>query len=559
MANIMTAQIRRAGDFLGLMFLIAASISSLSAGLCHAAPGDLFVTAGARFPAQGEINSVFKFDQAAQRSTVISSRTVNPAPYAIVFDSAGNMYVSDTQDQAIYKYAPDGTKTTFTSSMTTPVALVFDHDGNLFSASVGDNAIYKYTPDGTRNTFASGLNKPQGLAFDKSGNLFESDNGTGTIFKFTSDGSSKTVFASGISMAEGLAFDKAGNLYVAQFNPALILKYGPDGSRSLFTAGQNSQSRLIGLAFDNTGNLFAADTAAGLISKVAPDGTLTIFASETQSPTHLAFQPPTGGVLNISTRMRVLSGDNALIAGFIITGTDPKKVLIRGLSPSLKDVGITLSDPHLELHQGGTTVATNDNWKTRPDGASQQAEIEATTIPPPNDLESALVATIPPGNYTAILAGKNGETGVGLVEVYDLTQGANSQLANISTRGFIDTGDNVMIGGFIVGGGGVGGSARVIVRAIGPSLGSSGIQGVLQDPTLELHNGSGTTVASNDNWKTRPDASSQQAEIEATTIPPASDLESALVQTLPPGNYTAVVRGKNNSTGVGLVEIYNLH
>jgi hypothetical protein len=147
---------------------------------------------------------------------------------------------------------------------------------------------------------------------------------------------------------------------------------------------------------------------------------------------------------------------------------------------------------------------------------------------------------------------------VGLVEVYDLAQAANSKLANISTRGFVDTGDNVMIGGLIVGGGNVGGSARVIVRAIGPSLSSSGIQGALQDPTLELHDGNGTTIASNDNWKTRLDGSSQQAEIEATTIPPTNDLESALVQTLAPGNYTAIVRGTGNTTGVGTVEVYNL-
>ena len=151
--------------------------------------------------------------------------------------------------------------------------------------------------------------------------------------------------------------------------------------------------------------------------------------------------------------MRVLTDDKVLIGGFIITGTDPKRVLIRGMGPSLNGVGVTLSDPTLELHQGSMTITTNDNWKTRPDGTSQQAEIEATTIPPTNDLESAILTTLSPGAYTAILAGKNGGTGVGLVEVYDLAQGANSKLANISTRGFVDTGDNVMIGGFIVGGG----------------------------------------------------------------------------------------------------------
>jgi hypothetical protein len=269
--------------------------------------------------------------------------------------------------------------------------------------------------------------------------------------------------------------------------------------------------------------------------------------------------PPTLRLLNISTRMRVLTGEQVLIAGFIITGTDPKTVIIRGIGPSLNGVGVTLSDPTLELHQGSTTVATNDNWKTRSDGTSQQAEIEATTIPPTNDLESAILMTLSPGAYTAILSGKNGGTGVGLVEVYDLAPAANSQLANISTRGFVDTGDNVMIGGLIVGGGSMGGNARVLVRAIGPSLSNSGVQGALQDPTLELHDGNGTTTATNDNWKINEQTQqSQEAEVRATMLPPSNDLESAIVTTLSPGPYTAIVRGKNHSTGIGLVEVYNL-
>jgi hypothetical protein len=263
--------------------------------------------------------------------------------------------------------------------------------------------------------------------------------------------------------------------------------------------------------------------------------------------------PPT--LLNISTRLRVLTDDKVLIGGFIITGTELKRVLIRAVGPSLNGAGVTLTDPTLELHQGNTTIATNDNWKVRPDATSQQADIEGTTIPPANDLESAILLTLSPGAYTAILAGKNGGTGVGLVEVYDLGQGANSQPANISTRGFVDTEDNVMIGGLIVGGGSGGGTARVIVRALGPSV---LVAGALGDPTLELRDGSGTLVSSNDNWKTRPDGSSQQAEIEATTIPPTNDLESALVQTLPAGNYTVIVQGKNGTTGVGLVEVYHL-
>jgi hypothetical protein len=173
-------------------------------------------------------------------------------------------------------------------------------------------------------------------------------------------------------------------------------------------------------------------------------------------------------------------------------------------------------------------------------------------------LESAIVITLNPGTYTAILADKNGAPGLGIVEVYDLAQQSNSKLANISTRGFVDTGDNVMIGGFIAGGGSVGGYAGELVRAIGPSLASVGVAGALQDTMLELYDGNGVLVASNDNWKIRPDGSSQENDIRATTIPPTDDRESAIVAPLAPGNYTAIVRGKNNSLGIAVVEAYNL-
>jgi hypothetical protein len=282
------------------------------------------------------------------------------------------------------------------------------------------------------------------------------------------------------------------------------------------------------------------------------DSTNTQVTYGPTSITAAALPAPSPLLLNISTRLRVLTGDNVLIGGFIVTGTDPKKVIVRGLGPSLTSQGVpgALSDPTLELHDGtGATLATNDNWKD-----TQQSEIEATTIPPTNDLESAIVATLPANNaaYTAILRGKNDTTGIGLVEVYDLDQAANSQLANISTRGFVDTGDNVMIGGFIIGPSNAF-SGKIVVRAIGPSLTNQGVANALQDPTLELHDGSGATIASNDNWK-----DTQQSDIEATTIPPTNDLESAIVATLTPGNYTAIVRGKNNTTGVALVEVYNL-
>ena len=284
----------------------------------------------------------------------------------------------------------------------------------------------------------------------------------------------------------------------------------------------------------------AGTSTAFTVTATDPDGNTSEFSA--------AF---TTKLLNISTRMRVLTDDNVLIGGFIVTGISPKKVIVRAIGPSLGGLGVqgALADPTLELNLPDGSVITNDDWK-----ATQQAEIEATTIPPTDDRESAMVQTLVPGNYTAIVRGKNLTTGVGLVEAYDLDQPADSRLANISTRGFIDTGDNVMIGGIIIGPPNLG-DATVLVRAIGPSLANANppVTGALQDPTLELHDVNGLLLTSNDDWK-----ESQQSEIEATTIPPTDDRESALIRTLAPGNYTAIVRGKADTTGVGLVEVYHL-
>jgi len=185
--------------------------------------------------------------------------------------------------------------------------------------------------------------------------------------------------------------------------------------------------------------------------------------------------------------------------------------------------------------------------------------VEASGVAPGNDLESAIAVTLDPGSYTAILSGKNGANGTGVVEVFDLAQAANSQLANISTRGFVDINNDAMIGGLIIGGQTPNGAATVLVRALGPSLTGAGIQDALLDPTLELHDGQGTTVATNDNWKINDQTQqSQESAIRSTTLPPPNNSEAAIVATLPQGAYTAVVRGKNNTTGVGLVEVYNL-
>ena len=233
-------------------------------------------------------------------------------------------------------------------------------------------------------------------------------------------------------------------------------------------------------------------------------------------------------------------------------------MIVRAVGPSLGAKGVpgALVDPVLELHDGtGAVIANNDNWQTTQIGgvitADQVADINASTVAPSDPNESAIVATLAAGNYTAVIRGAGGATGVGLAEVYDLDKTATSKLANISTRGLVQTGDNVMIGGFIVG---AGPASKVIVRAIGPSLGNAGVANALTDPVLELHDGTGATIATNDNWR-----SDDEANIQASKLAPPNDAEAAILATLPPGNYTAIVRGAGGTTGVALVEVYGLN
>jgi hypothetical protein len=225
-------------------------------------------------------------------------------------------------------------------------------------------------------------------------------------------------------------------------------------------------------------------------------------------------------------------------------------MVVRAIGPSLTAFGVAgaLTNPVLELHgPGGFATITNDDWRS-----SQQAEIQATGLAPGNNLESAIVATLPPGAYTAVVRGQGTGTGVGLVEAYDLESWADARLGNISTRGFVDAGENVMIGGLIAGpvSSAIG---QILVRAIGPSLSAFGVPNALQDPTLELHDGNGGLLASNNDW-----GDTQQTAIAATGLAPSNIKESAILSTLSPGGYTAVVSGAGNTTGVALVEVYKL-
>jgi hypothetical protein len=241
-----------------------------------------------------------------------------------------------------------------------------------------------------------------------------------------------------------------------------------------------------------------------------------------------------------------------MIGGFIVTGNVPKKVAIRGMGPALASFGITdfLADPFLELRSSsGALLQSNDNWRD-----SQQAEIQALGLAPTDNREAVIVTTLTPGSYTALLTGKGGTTGVGLVEIYDVNPGADSQLSNLSTRGFVQGGNNVLIAGFILGGNNTG-NDRIAIRGLGPSLSQFGLNPVLADPTLELHDSNGATLITNDDWMSDPVSA---ANLILFNLAPSNPKEAAIFTTLPPGTFTAILAGKNGGTGIGTVEVYNL-
>lgn len=284
----------------------------------------------------------------------------------------------------------------------------------------------------------------------------------------------------------------------------------------------------------------------------APTATATPTATAVATATATPTTTPAAQTVNLSTRMRVQTGENVGIGGFIITGSAPKHVLLRAIGPSLTQFGVpnALADPLLELHgPAGFTTITDDNWRDDP---LQAFQIEATGIAPTNDLESAIDASLNPGSYTAVVRGKSNASGVALIELYDLDQAALAKLSNISTRAFVSTGNDIVIGGFQLGG--HTGEDRIIVRGIGPSLAAFGVTNALANPTLELRDGNGTLVIANNDWQDNP---AQAAQLTAAGLAPTNQLESGIAATLPPGPYTALLAGLNEGSGVGLLEIYD--
>jgi sugar lactone lactonase YvrE len=492
------------------------------------------------------------------------------SPRGLAFDSSDNLYVADFNDVKVVKVAPNGTVTDFdTNLFGTPQPVRLGSDGRLYIGSPQAEEVDVCDLSGTCYTGAYSNLVPTDMVFDSAGNAYFSENGNNDIVEVNAAGKAST-FATGLNKPIGLAIDSQNNLYEVDQGSFTVNKFAPNGTKSTFATLDSSVVSVPARATtDSSDNVYISaftKSGGGIIYKYTPTGAQSTFATLSEPISFMTFgpTPPPAHLLNISTRMEVLSGNNVLIAGFIITGPagSSKKVMIRGLGPSLSNQGVSnpLADPYLDLHKSDGTEVTNDNWQD----ASNSSDIPAG-FQPSDPHESVIVTTIPIGSNgvsanTAILRGANGETGIGLVEVYDLDT-TTGQLANISTRGFVDTSDNVLIGGFITGPN-TSRNPNIVVRAIGPSLTDSNGQplaGSLQDPTLVLNNANGTAIATNDNWKIDDSTGqSQEALIRATQLQPSNDAESALLRSLPPGAYTAIVRGKNGTTGIGLVEVYNL-
>ena len=476
--------------------------------------------------------------------------------------------------------------------------LHFGPDGKLY-LGVGENAnsanaqtlnnrlgkILRYNPDGSiptdnpffnvatganRAIWALGLRNPFTFAFQPgTGRLFINDVGQST-WEEINDGIAGSNY--GWPNCEGVCAPANAN-----FRDPLF-QYGHGSGNTVGCA-------IVGAAFYNPpvnqfpsnylGKYFFADLCNNWIRVFDPaTGTASGFATGLSTPVDLQVGPDgclyylqqgnsgqvwrvaatAGQPLNISVRALVGTGSDVVFSGFINSGTAPKKVILRGMGPSLQQSGVSgfLPDPLLELHgSDGSLISSNNDWKENT--AQAQTDITNNQLAPPSDLESVIVSTLQPGSYTAILKGLGNATGVGLMEVYDVDGTSASRLANISGRASVQTGNNVLFAGFVVGNNI--GAAKVVVRGIGPSLAQAGVTTPLLDPTLELRDSNAALIIANDNWQ---EDATQSAQISATGLAPSNPVESAIATSLVPGSYTAIVAGKNGGVGIGVVEVYNL-
>lgn len=477
----------------------------------------------------------------------------NPGPYTSVWELAlqpsGKILLTNSAGQ-LRRLNPDGSvDSTFSpgqpgglASVQPDAKIVLRANGRFIRLMV-DGAL----DPGFNSEPGAGLFSPTFLALQPNGMLLVARvlNGIDSFYftRLNQDGSIDEAFSPEIRRVGLAAADLTGIYFWANVLPLgqpIQLEVGRfffNGSRDPNLAVQfNSGAELSTLLVQPNGQLLVA----GMFDHVSGVARAGIARLNGGAPKKLA---------NLSTRVGVGNDQRVEIGGFIITGSVPKKVIVRALGPSLGSSGVpgseTLANPTLELHDSaGALIGRNDDWRD-----TQESEVLASGIPPLDNAEAAIVKVLAPGQYTAVIQGRNGGEGIGLAEVYDLDPFSDSSLANISTRGFVNYSDGAMIAGFILRGAE---TSTIVARAMGPSLISAGVPAALADPTLELRDANGAIVGANDNWK------ENEAAIRATGLAPGDDLESALIGTLPPGGFTAIVRGKSNTTGIGLVEIYSL-
>jgi len=562
--------------------------------------GDLFVST--------DSGSIFKIEPSGTTQTLFASgftqptgMDFRPARFSGDTDKVGFLYVADTAGGTISQISLTGVVTSFVAAAGMPNYLVFQSASStplpvvvtgIASEITDTTATLNGTvnPSGSETTyhFEYGLTTAYGstttsasvgsgfAAVPVSAALTGLIPGTLYHFRLTATNSGGTFngadgsFTAGVTgpnppiVVTGAAsnigdtaatlsgtVNPAGSETTYHFEYGLTTGYG--STTTITSAGSGFTAVPVSAAL--TG-LSAATVYHFRVTATNVDGT-TNGADATFTTTSVA--PPADKAQNLSTRVDVETGDNVGIGGFIITGTEPKLVVIRAIGPSLANFGITnpLADPVLELHDAaGTIIATNDNWMDNID-ADRQMLVDRG-LDPSNDLESAIITTLDPSLYTAVVKGNNGGTGVALIEIYDLDDPAvPGELGNLSTRGFVGTDANVLIGGVIIGPAG-GPGAAVVVRAIGPSLTDFGVTGALADPVLELRNGDGDVIAMNDNWETDPEPDNYSAEVTAAGLAPTDPSESAIYANLVTGLYTAIVSGQGGTTGVGLVEVYHV-
>ncbi|MDQ6860726.1 MAG: DUF4394 domain-containing protein [Verrucomicrobiota bacterium] len=379
---------------------------------------------------------------------------------------------------------------------------------------------------------------------------------TFTISETADVGVATRLGSSGVAI-DAMAFDSSNTLYaIGQADGMLYtINQTTGAATAVGPLGVNTNSPVSGMTFAPDGKLYAAiDDRLHIINKATGAATpvsssVINFGPYISSVSGLTFAPGAGTLATMSGRLQVGTGERVSIVGFLVRGTPDKRIVVRGIGPSLAPyVSGFLANPVLELFDSqGVSLAKNDDFSSSPD----KATITSLGLAPPNPKESAILRTLPAGNYTAVLSGVDGGTGIGLVEAYDVDPGSGSSLKNLSARGFVQSGDNLLIGGLNVMGSA---TQRVVVRAIGPDLTTYGITNPLADPVVFIFDGNGTLVKSNDNFASDPDA----AEIAAQGLSPRKPLESATVANFAPGLYTAVVRGADNGSGVALVQSYNL-